>query len=142
LNSVTLEPLQLRRLRTSSTLLTQIDDDDDDDEPDWVPPELSPSSSTSSAFESPLPISPPAAPEAARENAEKEDDDSPDRGRQWIWAAACDEELKEWGQYLDEERENCRLSVATAASDAVWSTIANSHGEGMRPSSLRKSTLP
>jgi len=120
------------------------------DEPDWVPPELSPSSSTSSALESslPLPISPPAARatlDATRENVEKEEEedggDSPARGRQWIWAAARDEELKEWGQYLDEERESCRLSVATAASSAVWSTIANSHGEYMRPSSTREFTL-
>lgn len=48
---------------------------------------------------------------------------------QWIVSEACDEEVKEWGQYLsgsgDDDR---RASVATAASSAVWSTIAVSHG--------------
>jgi len=145
-NGISLEPLQVRRLRSSPTLPTQTED-----EPDWVLlPELSPSSSTSSTFETSLPVSPltatatatPTTTAAAREDdVEEGGDDTPDKGRQWIWAAARDEELKEWGQYLDEERENCRLSVATADSSAVWSIIANSHGESVCPSSDRKSTV-
>ncbi|KAI9459874.1 hypothetical protein BJY52DRAFT_1211653 [Lactarius psammicola] len=47
----------------------------------------------------------------------------------WIVSEACDEEVKEWGQYLnaggDDDR---RASVATAASSTEWSTIAVSHG--------------
>ena len=46
---------------------------------------------------------------------------------EWIVSEACDEELKEWGQYLTEGANDRRASVATAAS-AVWSTIAVSHG--------------
>jgi hypothetical protein len=45
----------------------------------------------------------------------------------WIVTEACDEELKEWGQYLNGGADDRRASVATAAS-AVWSTIAVSHG--------------
>lgn len=45
----------------------------------------------------------------------------------WIVSEACDEEVKEWGQYLNVGEDDRRASVATAASSAVWSTIAVSH---------------
>jgi len=46
----------------------------------------------------------------------------------WIVSEARDEEVKEWGQYLNGSAEDRRASVATAASSAVWSTVAVSHG--------------
>lgn len=48
----------------------------------------------------------------------------------WIVSEACDEEVKEWGQYLNGlgSGDDRRVSVTTAASSAVWSTIAVSHG--------------
>ncbi|KAF8259915.1 hypothetical protein EI94DRAFT_1717865 [Lactarius quietus] len=44
---------------------------------------------------------------------------------EWIVSEACDEEVKEWGQYLNGGGDDHRASVATAA---VWSKIAVSHG--------------
>jgi len=47
---------------------------------------------------------------------------------EWIVSEACDEEVKEWDQYLNGGGDDHRASVATAASSAVWSSIAVSHG--------------
>ena len=44
----------------------------------------------------------------------------------WSLSEAGDEEVTEWGKYLDVGEEVRRVSVGTAAS--VWSTIAVSHG--------------
>ncbi|KAN0142177.1 hypothetical protein V8E53_000639 [Lactarius tabidus] len=54
--------------------------------------------------------------------------DSTHHCHDWIASEACDEEVKEWGQYLNVGEDDHRASVATAASSAVWSTIAVSHG--------------
>ena len=56
------------------------------------------------------------------------DHDHDDGRNEWIVSEACDEEVKEWGQLLDGSADERRASVATAASSAVWSTIAVSHG--------------
>lgn len=54
--------------------------------------------------------------------------DSTHHCHDWIVSEACDEEVKEWGKYLNVGEGDRRASVATAASSAVWSTIAVSHG--------------
>ncbi len=79
-------------------------------------PQLSRSSlRTSSTFETPLPT--PV-------------DDHALESRQWMLSAACEEEVKEWGQYLGEAAVvSHRLSTSTAASSSVWSSVARSHLE-------------
>jgi hypothetical protein len=84
---------------------------DDETESESEPP-LTPSSSTP---ETPLPASP--------------TDDFVLEGRRWILSAACDEEVQEWGQCLGEAAANRRASAATAASSAIWRTMARSDGE-------------
>jgi hypothetical protein len=84
---------------------------DDETETESEPP-LTPSSSTR---ETPLPTSP--------------TDDYALAGRRWILSAACDEDVREWGECLGEAAANRRSSAATAASSAVWRTMARSDGE-------------
>jgi hypothetical protein len=51
-------------------------------------------------------------------------------GRQWMLSEAREEEVKEWGQYLDESATaNHRLSVLTDVSSSAWSSMGKSHGE-------------
>ncbi|KAI0282238.1 hypothetical protein BC826DRAFT_1110910 [Russula brevipes] len=96
------ERLRLRRRSAPAT-------EDDDDESDWEP-ELSHSHSasslSSSSAETPSPLSP--------LDLELYDD-----GRRWVLSAARDDEVKEWGRYLDDPGKNGRASAS-----AVWSTIA------------------
>jgi len=134
--SAIIRHLKLRHHRSHPTYAknhNKDDDDDDndhygDDETEREPGLLSPCSSKSTTPETQWsPISP----------ADDNDDDHENDGhevldnnpRRWILSAACDEELMEWGQYLDEPGENHRLSDATAASSASWSAIALSCGE-------------
>jgi hypothetical protein len=101
------------------------DEDDDDDDDDHYgddetergrPVDLSPCSSKSTTPETQSPILP-------------VDDDDGDHPHRWILSAARDEELEEWGQYLDEAGENRYSSDAKAASSASWTSIALSWGE-------------
>ena len=124
--------LKLKHQRSHTTVHndadTDADADGDDDHEDNAsdqegpPPSLSSPSSTSLTIETRSPISP----------VDNDDDihDLPHDDRRWISAAACDEEVKEWGQYLDEAGENRRrLSGTTAASSTGWSAIAVSCGD-------------
>lgn len=102
------ERLRLRRRSAPTT------EDDDDDESDWErEPELSHSHSASSLSSSPAATPSPLSPLGLEELH--------DDGRRWVLSAARDEEVKEWGQYLDDPGKN--------GSSAVWSTIAVSHGD-------------
>jgi len=120
--------LKLKHQRSHTTVHNDVDADDDDDHDEddaseqGGPPSLSSPSSTSLTIETRSPISP----------VDNDDvHDLPhDDDRRWISAAACDEEVKEWGQYLDEAGENRRrLSGTTAASSTGWSAIAVSCGD-------------
>jgi hypothetical protein len=104
-----------------------VNDDNDhygDDETEHDPG-LSPSSSKSTTPETQSPISP------VDDDDDGDDNDGRDEPHGWILSAAGDEELKEWGQYLDETcaNPNRRLSGGTAASSTGWSAIALSCGE-------------
>jgi len=122
--------LKLKHQRSHTTVHNDDDDDDNDDGDDdddndseqGGPPSLSSPSSTSLTIETRSPISP----------VDNDIHDLPqDDDRRWISSAACDEELKEWGRYLDEAGENRRrrLSGTTAASSTGWSAIAVSCGD-------------
>lgn len=112
------------------------DRDDDDYEYGWEqgggpPPSLSSPLSTSLTIETRSPVSPVVVDEDAVVH-HHHDDLLPHDDRRWISSAACDEEVKEWGKYLDEGGENRRrpLSGATAASSSTgWSAIAVSCGD-------------
>lgn len=57
-------------------------------------------------------------------------DDCVLEGRQWMSSAAREEEVKEWGQYLDDAAAaNHRLSALTDASSSTWSSVGKSDGE-------------
>jgi hypothetical protein len=127
------------------------EDNDDDDDGMERDPGLSLPSSTSHSPTTQSPITPLSP-------IDNDDQDFTDRrgghghgDQRWILSAACDEELKEWGRYLDEaeaeakartripkkdaeeEVENCRrLSAMTATSSAGWSAIALSCDECIR----------
>ena len=86
-----------------------------DDETEWG--SEPPLSSSSSRPETPLPT--PTSPAG----------DYVLEGREWIISAACEDEVKEWGQYLGEAGANRQVSASTAA---VWGTMAKPHEEHIR----------
>jgi hypothetical protein len=95
------------------------DHEDDASELGGLPSLSSSPSSTSLTIETRSPVSP--------VHHDDVHDDLPRDDRSWISSAACDDDLKEWGQYLNEAGENRRrLSGATAASSTGWSAIAAS----------------
>jgi hypothetical protein len=94
------------------------DHEDDASELSGLPSLSSSPSSTSLTIETRSPLSP--VHDDVRDLPRDDD-------RSWISSAACDDDLKEWGQYLDEAGEHRRrLSGATAASSTGWSAIAMS----------------
>ena len=117
-----IQRLKLKHQRSHTTVHNDDDDDDheDNESEQGGPPSLSSPSSSSLTIETRSPISP----------IDNDVDDLPRDDRSWISSAACDEELKEWGQYLDEPCVNRRrLSDVTAASSTGWSAIAVSCGD-------------
>ena len=95
------------------------DHEDDASELSGLPSLSSSPSSTSLTIETRSPVSP------VHDDDDDVHDDLPRDDRSWISSAACDDDLKEWGQYLNEAGENRRrLSGATAASSTGWSAIA------------------
>jgi len=128
--------LKLERQRSYAVDHAHDDDDDRQEDDGWErggPPSLSSSpSSTSLTIETRSPVSPVGV-DDEDVVVHRHHDDLPHDDRRWISSAACDEEVKEWGQYLDEGGENRRrrrLSGATAASSSTgWSAIAVSCGD-------------
>jgi len=105
-------PLATHDTNPSHKLRHSPEDDETESESE---PQLSRSPSTASTSETPLqtPI-----------------DDYVLEGRQWMLSAAREEEVKGWGQYLDDDAAaNRRLSALTDASCSTWSSMARSHGE-------------
>ncbi|KAI0297044.1 hypothetical protein B0F90DRAFT_1742649 [Multifurca ochricompacta] len=89
--------------------------DDQSQETEWDSELSSPSSSSSP------PTTATVSPASSVEDSQEV--------QKWITSEAREEELAEWGQYLEGGRETRRASVGTTTSSAVWSTIAVSHGD-------------
>jgi hypothetical protein len=85
---------------------------------------------TESESEPQLSRSPSTAPSTSDTPLQTPADDYVLEGRQWMLSAAREEEVKEWGQYLDDAAAaNRRLSALTDVSSSTWSSVGKSDGE-------------